>query len=68
MVCCLGDAVEALRLEHQILGKAVVEDSVAQPQHGLGRTLGAAQSPGETEARREVRLIADALWVSKRSP
>ena len=61
----LGDSVHALGLQDQILGKAVIEDSVANAQHGLRSALGAAQAPGETEAGSKVCLVVDGTLALK---
>ena len=38
----LGDAVQSLSLLDQLVGEAVIEDSIADTQHGLGCALAVA--------------------------
>src|SRR5262249_8189199 len=56
----LRNAVQPQSRQGQVLAEAIVKQAEAGAQHSLGLArLAAAQSPGDTDARREVLVIAD---------
>src|SRR6185437_10843282 len=52
--------VEPLGLQHQILGKAVIEDAKSRAQNGFGlATLLASKPPGKAQPGRPIRVVAN---------
>jgi hypothetical protein len=59
-VLLLGYAVQAVRIENQVLGEAVVEQAKAAAQHGFRRALSSsANAPGKAEPGRPVGMIVN---------
>ena len=63
----LDNSVEALRIQDVILGEAVVKNSVAGAQHGLGG-LALSQSPGDANPRGKVRMVVNVILRLEAQP
>ena len=63
----LVNSVQTLRVEDVVLAEAVVENSEAGPQHGLGG-LAFSQSPGDANARGKVSMVVNVILRFEAQP
>ena len=63
----LVNSVQTLGVEDVALAEAVIENSEAGPQHGLGG-LASSQSPGNADARGKVSVVADVILRFESQP
>jgi len=56
-----GGAIELLCLEQHALRQAVIKDAKAGPQHRLGLSRAAGQTPGKAQAGSEIPMLVHAV-------
>jgi len=61
-ILLLGDAIQAVRIQNQVLGEAVVEQAKPAAQYGFRRALSSsANAPGKAEPGRPVAMIVNGV-------